>query len=198
MIRIGITGGIGSGKSTVAGILAKMGFPVLSADTFAHAAMEKGHEAYYQIINVFGAGILGPDSQIDRRALGAIVFGDNASRNRLEKIIHPIVIADIQKEMHHLATDGTKVVFVEVPLLFEAGMETMFDEVWVVSVSLDAQVERLKERDRLSGEEIRRRVSAQMPLKEKETRANRIIFNNAGKSNLEKQLRELLQALELI
>jgi dephospho-CoA kinase len=195
---IGITGGIGSGKSSVAGILAKMGFVVISADAVAHAELEKGKDAYAKIVDHFGAAILGPDGQINRRALGKIVFDDSLTRQKLESILHPMVIADIQKQIACFSKSGQKAVFVEVPLLFEVGMERMFDEVWVVSVSPEEQMKRLAERDKLSGRDIRRRISAQLPLAEKETRADRVINNNCGMADLERQVNDLLHTLELI
>lgn len=196
MIAIGLTGGVATGKSTVAKLLQAKGIAVINSDELAHQAMEPGEPAYDEIIAVFGAGVLSPEGKINRRLLGEIVFKDRAARKRLEEIVHPVVIKWIRQELERLARDGAQIAVVEVPLLFEAGLMDMFDYIWVVSSSLERQLQRLQERDRLTEVAAKERIAAQMSLAEKEKLANAVIKNDDGLDSLEEQLSILLRTLE--
>jgi dephospho-CoA kinase len=196
MIAIGLTGGVATGKSTVAKLLQVKGIAVVNSDELAHQAMAPGEPAYDQIITDFGPGVLSPERKINRRLLGEIVFKDRDARKRLEEIVHPIVIKWIRQELERLARDGAPIVVVEVPLLFEAGLMDMFDYIWVVSSSYERQLQRLQERDRLTEVAAKERIAAQMSLAEKEKRADAVIRNDGGLDSLEEQLSTLLRTLE--
>lgn len=196
MITVGLTGGIATGKSTVAKVLRQKGIAVISSDELAHQAIEPGGPAYEQVIAGFGSAVLTPDGKINRRLLGEIVFQDQAARKRLEGIVHPVVIKGIRQELERYSKDGAQIVVVEVPLLFEVGLEDLFDYVWVVSASHEHQLQRILERDRLTEVEARERIAAQMSLEEKEKRADAVIKNDNGLDSLEKQVSTLLRTLE--
>lgn len=192
MKTIAITGGIGAGKSSVTKILSGLGYPVISADEVAHAQLQKGTATYRAAVTEFGPQILDAAGQIDRNALGEIVFRNRARREELEAILHPAIIGQIQRQMAEYAANGMKVVFAEVPLLFEVGMESFFDQVWVVSATPETQIKRLGKRDSLDEARIRQRMAAQLPTAEKEARADQVIYNNLGLDDLEQQVKRLL------
>lgn len=196
MITVGLTGGIATGKSTVAKVLRQKGIAVISSDELAHQAIEPGGPAYERVIAGFGSAVLSPDGKINRRLLGEMVFKDQAARKRLEGIVHPIVIEGIRQELERYSKDGAQIVVVEVPLLFEVGLEDLFDYVWVVSASYEHQLQRVLERDRLTEVEARERIAAQMSLEEKEKRADAVIKNDNALDSLEKQVSTLLRTLE--
>ena len=160
---IGLTGGVGTGKSTVASILKEVGLPVIDADQIAHQLLRPGTEVYRQVLTAFGPDILRPDGEIDRRGLGKIVFNDPEKRRLLEEITHPAIKAQIRAEVEGYKAKGQDVVL-EVPLLFEAKMEEEVDEVWVVTASSQTQRQRIMARDGLTPAEAERRMQAQMPL----------------------------------
>ncbi|MGE5604412.1 MAG: dephospho-CoA kinase [Bacteroidota bacterium] len=196
MIAIGLTGGVATGKSTVAKLLHEKGIAIVSSDELAHQAMAPGGPAYDRIITEFGSKVVLPDGKINRRLLGEIVFKDQAARKSLEGIVHPIVIRGIREELESHSRSGAQIVVVEVPLLFEAGLMDLFDYVWVVSSSYKRQLQRLQERDRLTKDEAEERIAAQMSLSEKEKRADAVIKNDDGLDSLEEQLSTLLRTLE--
>jgi dephospho-CoA kinase len=193
---IGLTGGIACGKSSVTKILTKYGIKVINADELVHQVSEPGGPAYADIVKQFGNNIVNDVGQIDRRKLGEIIFADNHARLRLESIIHPVVIAEIQEQIKHWEKQGLGIVVVEVPLLFEVGMTDLFDQVWVVSTSLEEQLQRLQTRDHLTVEEAGRRISAQLPLTYKEGKADVVIANNKGLDELAAQVRRLINIVE--
>ncbi len=197
MITIGLTGGVATGKSTVAKILKEKRIEVINSDELAHLAMAPEGPAYDKILSEFGPAILSSDRKINRRQLGEIVFKDEAARKRLEGIVHPIVIKGIRQALDGYAKGGTRMVVVEVPLLFEAGLMDLFDHIWVVSSPYERQLQRLLERDRLTEVEAKERIEAQLPLEEKKKRADAVIENNNnGLDSLEKQVSTLLRTLE--
>ena len=198
MKSIAITGGIGTGKSSVARILRNMGHTVISSDEIAHSLLQKEAAPFAEVIATFGPEVLDASGAIDRRALGAIVFNDPLRRARLEQILHPAIIERIQQATAAYAASGKPALFVEVPLLYEVGMESLFDQVWVVSAAPGEQRNRIGQRDHLNEAEIRQRMAAQLPLAEKEARADQVIVNNADFHELEQQVQRLLQKLELI
>ncbi len=196
MIKIGLTGGVATGKSTVGKLLRQKGIKVISSDELAHQAMAPGGSAYQQIVAEFGWEIMMPDGKINRKFLGEIVFNDVIARKKLEQMVHPIVIMEIQKAIENCSKQGSAFIVVEVPLLFEVGLINLFDYIWVVSSSLEHQLYRLNERDGLTEQEALKRITAQMPLKEKEERADAVIINNDSIDFLEKQVSNLLRTLE--
>lgn len=184
MRTVGITGGIASGKSTVAQIIREMGYPVFSADQIAREVVEPGEPAFNEVVACFGRDILRSDGFLDRSKLGGIVFADALKRQQLEAIIHPAVKKRISAAVALCRQKGEPLVFVEVPLLYESGMEDFFDAVWVVAVDATGQMERLMQRDGFSREEAAQRLMAQMPPAMKEQKANLIIENRSGVDSL--------------
>lgn len=196
MIKIGLTGGIATGKSTVGRILRQKGIIVISSDELAHQAMLPGSATYQLIVAEFSPKILTTDGEINRRLLGEIVFKDEAARKKLEQIVHPFVINGIRKSLELYSKQGVRIVVVEIPLLFEVGLTDLFDQIWVVSSTFESQLQRIHERDGLTEEEAKKRIAAQLPLKEKEKRADVVIKNDSNLDSLEKQVVALLRTLE--
>ena len=177
MIRLGITGSLGSGKSTVAAMMAEMGARVIDADRLAREAVEPGKPAYDELIAEFGPGILAPDGRIDRAAVARQVFADPDKRRRVESIIHPRVRAQERRLAAEAAEDD--VVAFDVPLLFETGLERECDRTCVVLVDEPRRYERLAKLG-WTREEIQARLQAQMPQEEKARRADYTIDNSGS------------------
>jgi dephospho-CoA kinase len=167
MLRLGLTGGIASGKSAVAAMLRDMGFAVLDADALAHKLIEPGQAAYAEVIQEFGPSITDPSGRIDRSKLGAIVFADRAMLDRLNAIVHPRVAEVILSQFEVWRRAGVRdAVFVEAALLIESGIHKKLDGLVVAWCTPEQQVERLLARG-LSDAEARRRIAAQLPVEEK-------------------------------
>ncbi|MBE3590028.1 MAG: dephospho-CoA kinase [Firmicutes bacterium] len=179
MYRIGLTGGIASGKSTAAAALRAAGAPVVDADALAREVVEPGRPAYDAVVRAFGPSVLLPDGRLDRAALARIVFRDEARRRELEAIVHPAVGAEIEAWLARQEAAGERAAVLEIPLLFESGWDRRVHECWVVDVPPEMQVERLVRRDGLTPEEARARLAAQMPREERLRRATRV-FRNDG------------------
>ncbi|HHW11797.1 MAG TPA: dephospho-CoA kinase [Firmicutes bacterium] len=194
---IGLTGGLGTGKTTVARILQELGLTVISADQIGHQLLEPGTAVYERVKEFFGPEILDAAGQIDRRALGRIVFRDPEKRGRLNDLTHPAIIARIKAEVDRLKQAGKDVV-VEVPLLFEAGLaakaEIGFDEIWVVAASPAVQLARVQTRDGLGEEEARRRIGVQMPLEMKIARADVVVYNDGNETELKEKVKAIFAA----
>ncbi|HEY8449992.1 MAG TPA: dephospho-CoA kinase [Bacillota bacterium] len=198
MIVIGLTGGIGTGKSRVARLLGELGAEVLSADQIAREVVEPGRPAYAAVVARFGPEVVARDGTIDRRALAERVFSDEQSRKDLEAIVHPAVRAETAARLAALRArpDPPAVVVVEVPLLFEAGRERDFDEVWVVRADEATAVRRAASRDGVDEEHIRARLRAQWPLEEKVRRADVVIDNDGDWEATAEQVRRHWRRLE--
>jgi dephospho-CoA kinase len=167
MLRLGLTGGIASGKSAVAAMLREMGFAVLDADSLAHKLMEPGHPAYEEIAREFGVAIVDSAGRIDRTKLAAVVFADRGKLDRLNAIVHPRVKEALFHQFGEWARSGTRdAAFVEAALLVEAGYNQELDGLVVAWSRPEQQLERLRARG-LSDEEARRRIAAQLPVAEK-------------------------------
>jgi len=192
-MKIGLTGSIACGKSTVSQYLRSLGFAVVDADAISHALTAPGGAALPSLRSAFGDGIFDGDV-LDRRALGSLVFSSTERRARLNAILHPMIISQIEAELS--AQDGPeKIVFGDIPLLYECAMESMFDHVWVVSVSEDIQLARLTERDGLSKSEALSRIRSQMPLEEKRQRADAVIDSSGTLAQTRAQIDRLIAAL---
>lgn len=175
---IGLTGGIASGKSTVSGILKSLGAVVIDADQVAREVVEPGKPAWQEIVQDFGPAVLNPDGTLNRKQLSQLVFRDGEKLRRLNAITHPRVIEHFRQRLQWLrANRPDAVVVLDVPLLFESGMDAMADEVWVVWVDQEIEMQRLMMRDGITHEEAEARVAAQLPLEEKVRRADRVIDN---------------------
>lgn len=199
---IGITGGIATGKSTVTQRLRTLGYDVLDADEVSHQVTSPASDgrvsALPQIFQTFGEVIKNPDGSLNRKALGALVFGHDEQRKKLEAIIHPLVRAQVAAEKSQLAKMNKAVAFYDVPLLYEKQMEKDFDAVILVSTSPQIQLERLKQRNSLSEAEALVRVQSQMPLKEKESRTPYVIHNNKDLAFLNSEIDRVLRALKIL
>jgi dephospho-CoA kinase len=193
--RIGLTGGIASGKSSVGRLLAERGLPLLDADVFAREALAPGSPGARAVLQRYGERVRAGDSHpdetvIDRAALGRIVFADAAERRWLEQLVHPLVRARFEAELEALAE--APIVVLVIPLLFEVGLEALCSEVWLVDCDADQQLQRLMVRDRLSEADARARLAAQWPLARKRPLAERLIDNRADPAALPAQLRTAL------
>ena len=184
---IGLTGGIASGKSTVSNYLAELGAIIIDADKIAHEIMEKGKTAYWQVIEAFGREILAENGEIDRSRLGKIVFNNLEKKKILEEITHPQVIREMREKIEEYRAEN-KVIVLDIPLLFEAGLEFMVDEIWVVYVDRGTQLQRLMARDGLSYEEANKRIQAQMSLEKKRVLADFVINNKGNIEDLKRQV----------
>lgn len=172
---IGLTGNIACGKSLVLSTLAELGAETLDADRVAHEVMRHGTEAWNAIVKRFGDGVIGQDGEIDRRKLGAIVFADPAALEALDQIVHPATVASIRERIER---SSHVVAVIDAIKLFEAGLSTDCDEVWVVDCTREQQVERLRRRNSLTRDEALKRIEAQPPQAEKVARADRVIDNS--------------------
>lgn len=189
---IGLTGGLGTGKSTVASILKELGLTVIDADQIGHQLLRPGTGVYRQVLSGFGPEILKPNGEIDRRVLGKMVFNDPEKRRLLNGITHPAIKAQLRAEVDSLKAKGENVVL-EVPLLFEAKMEEEVDEIWVVSASGPTQMQRIMERNGMTTTEAQSRIKAQMSLAEKIAQADVVIKNEGTIADLRKQVETLLK-----
>lgn len=178
MLRVGLTGGIASGKSTVASMLSDAGFFVLDADDLARRAVEPGSPGLDAIRRRFG-DVVREDGSLDREALGRIVFSDPEARNDLNRIVHPEVRRRARAAMEAAEARGEPVAIYDVPLLFEAGLEDEFDMVVVVYVPESVQRARLVTRDGRGDEDADRRIASQLPMAQKSARAH-VVIDNAG------------------
>jgi len=185
---IGVTGTIGSGKSTVGNLLAGLGVPIIDTDTLVHELLSEDTPARQAVITRFGPAIVSNDGTgaVDRARLGKIVFADDLARKDLEAIVHPAVIREYRRRVNDLL--GHSAVAILVPLLFEAGVEGEFDEVWTVIANEDVLRSRLQSRDSLSEEEVDKRLAAQLPQSEKASRSTRTIDNSGGIENTRQQV----------
>lgn len=190
--RIGLTGGIASGKSSVGRWLAQQGLPVLDADQFARDALAPGHPATNSVMQRYGSTVRAEATEaIDRAALGRIVFHDPAERRWLEHLIHPIVRERFDQALSLHA--DTPAVVLMIPLLFEAGLESLCSEIWLVDCDESQQLERLIARDGLSPKAAQARIAAQWPLNQKRGLADHVVANQGHPGAWQPQARELLK-----
>lgn len=192
---VGLTGGIGSGKSTVAEMLRALGATVIDADELARAAVEKGSPGLSQVVDRFGPDVLDAEGHLDRKGLGRIVFKDPDARRDLEAIVHPQVAALAGERVQAALAAGAPLVVYDVPLLYENGLDRGLPAVVVVSVSPETQRARVAARDDLDPGDIEDRIAAQMPLAEKVARADHVIDNDGDLEATRAQVRALFEAL---
>ncbi|NCC50242.1 MAG: dephospho-CoA kinase [Spartobacteria bacterium] len=189
-IALGITGGIACGKSAVGRVLARKGFAVRDADDIAHGFMVPGQEVYEKVVAHFGKDVIAPDGQLDRSLLGRRVFADKNELQLLNQIVHPVVLAEIRNWVKTQTDNGTHVAGI-IPLLFEVGETAPWNAIVCVSASPEIVCARMRQRG-LSNEEIAMRLKAQMPLEEKERRADYGIINNGTLEDLYERTSALL------
>jgi dephospho-CoA kinase len=190
VLLVGLTGGIGSGKSTVARLLEKRGAVVFDADLLAREAVEPGTPGHAAVIERFGADVLAPGGELDREALASIVFADPAARRDLEQIVHPEV-RRLFAEGSEAYRDTNRVVVFSAPLLVETGMHTAFEVLVVVSATVATQIERLMRQRGMSEPSIRARIDAQAPLEDKAAAADFLVDNEGSLDELESQVERL-------
>lgn len=192
--RIGLTGGIASGKSRVGRLLEAHGWPVLDADSYAREALAAGSDATLEVLKRWGDTVRAPDEPLglNRAALGRIVFSEIEARRWLEQLVHPVVRRRFEQDLRGLSEAPCIVLMI--PLLFEAGQTDLCSEVWLVDCEEEQQLERLMQRDELSEQEARLRIKAQWPLSRKRPLADRIIDNRGPDTALNETVKALLAA----
>ncbi|WP_373229419.1 dephospho-CoA kinase [Cohnella sp.] len=188
-MNIGLTGGIATGKSTVAKLLKEHGAILIDLDRIAREVVEPGQSSLLRIAERFGQAVLQEDGSLDRKKLGSIVFADPNERKALEAIIHPEIRTVMKERMiYYESHTPDKLVVVDVPLLYESGMEPYFQEIMVVYVPREIQLQRLMERDKLTAEEAQKRLDAQMAIEDKKSKADIVINNSGSLAQTEQQI----------
>ena len=196
MFVIGLTGGIGTGKSEVSRLLAELGAEVIEADRVAHEAYEPGTPGWREVLEAFGDRVLDADGWIDRKRLGGIVFDDEQARERLNAIVHPIVRQLLEERIAGLGREGAKFAVIEVPLLIEAIKQQsrwtrMLDEIWVVTAPEEQVVKRVQTRSRLDEKAIRARIVSQATDQERIEHADAVIDNSGSLEGLRHEVTNL-------
>jgi len=201
-VIVGLTGGIGSGKSTVAGMLEKLGATIVDADTIVHELQAPGAPLLDEIAEAFGRELIGSDGALDREALGAIVFRDEEQRQRLNSIVHPKVGVEFARRLAAARDAGAPLIVCDIPLLFEgraagtgSASHMQLDATIVVWVPAEIQVERTMQRDGCSRQEAERRAAAQLSLDDKRSLADHVIDNSGHLDETERQVAALHAAL---
>jgi len=198
VLILGVTGGIASGKSTVAGMLQELGAPVLDFDVLAREVVEPGRPAWKGIVDYFGTRVLREDGSLDRKKLSGIVFADQGKRKKLESITHPRIMDLYLSRVKEFAKTGSApIVQAVIPLLFEANLQDLVHKVLVVSIPREMQRERLIKRDHLSREQAENILKAQLPIEEKVKHADFVIRNEKGLEETRKQVKDLWETLKI-
>jgi dephospho-CoA kinase len=193
---IGLSGGIGSGKSSVAAILAELGARVIDADQIGHEVYRPGTEGFRRVVDAFGPGVVGADGTIDRTALGRIVFADPAALARLNAIVHPLIVEELRRRIAAaLEEPSDRPVVVEAAVLAEEGWWGLFDRLWVVSVSPATAIARVTASRGLTREEVQRRLAAQMADAERRRHADVVIENEGSREELRARVEEAWERL---
>lgn len=198
MPLIGLTGGIAVGKSAVTQLLAAHGAVTFSADEAARAVLVRQGTALRRIAAEFGPEMLTPSGDLDRTRMGRLVFADREARHKLERLLHPLIRSLLRAQIESAQRDlpPDTVIVVEIPLLYEGGLETWFDQVLVVTASEAVQRARLRDRNGLTPDEISRRLAAQWPLSQKVARADRVLVNDGSRQELEAAVETMWPSLE--
>ncbi len=196
MLVVGLTGGIATGKSTVAGMFAARGAAIVDADRIAHALQEPGQHCHRQIVEAFGVGILDEAGRIDRRRLGGRVFADASARQRLEAIMHPAIRKACENEIRAAEAAGRKICILAAALILEAGRRDRFHKIVVVAAPEDVQVGRLVRSRGLTPAEARQRLSSQWTTAAKAALADFVIDNGGDLASTEEQVVRIVAALE--
>ena len=191
MLVIGLTGSIGTGKSEVTRLLQEFGAEVINADQVGHEAYTPHTDSWNEVVDAFGQDILQPDGEIDRRKLGAIVFADPGQMAKLNGIMHPRMAGMVAEKTEQMRSRGVKVVVVEAALMFEAGWETLVDEVWATDSPLETVFQRLMSRNGLDEKEVRKRIKSQMDIQKRLDRADVVVDNSGDVAALEATVKSL-------
>jgi len=198
MLKVAVTGGAGSGKSTVLQMFQELGAAVVDADQVARDVVAVGKPAWQELRRSFGAEYFKENGELDRHKMAHLVFSDREARQRLNEIIHPRVAQEVRDRVAALAAQGADLVMVEVPLLFEAGLEKAYDRVIVVYAGEEDQVSRLETRDHRDPGEISGILKAQWPLKDKLARADFVVDNSGPLKDTRDQVEKIWKKLEKI
>lgn len=186
---IGLTGGIATGKSTVSKIIRENNIPIIDADKIYKDLSQKGNSIWRAIYNSFGQDYIKGNGEIDKKALSSLIFDDPKQREKLNAITHPIIKDETIKQIKQFENEGKhRLLFLDVPLLFEAGWDRMVDETWVVTIPYKAQLQRLMDRDNCSKDTAQKRIRSQMSLDEKVKRADIVIDNSGSIRDTRKQV----------
>lgn len=191
MIVIGLTGGIGTGKSEVSRILSDLGVAIIDADKVGHEAYLPNSEAWTAVVDAFGREVLQPNQEIDRKRLGSIVFGNPQALATLNGIMHPIMYGMIEERINALRGSGAVGVVVEAAVLIEANWTPLVDEVWVTVAPEEEVIRRVQARNNQSTEQIRSRIRAQLSQEERERRADVVIGNDGDLQRLKETVEDL-------
>ncbi len=197
MIVIGVTGNIGSGKSTVCQILAKLGATIIDADKLAHETYKLYSQTWKELINAFGKDIVKANGEIDRQELGQIVFADPNALAQLNQIVHPEARRLAQERIETYRHQGAKAIVVEATLLLEAGWTNLVNKVWLVVAPDDMVTQRLTQHKEISQAQILARLKSQMPAEEKMKYADAVIYNDGSIPQLEAKVSELWHTLNI-
>ena len=199
---IGLTGGIGSGKSTVSRRLIEKGYQIFDADLISHQIVEPGMPALEQIRETFGEAFLDEEGRLRRKAMAAHITADPAERARLNAIMHTAIVGAIEEGIKQARKDAAAageeentIVFIDAPLLFEAGLDRLCDEVWLVTAPEEVRIRRVMERDGISEELVRGYMASQMPEEENRARSQRLLDNGGTREHLYEDLEEALAAI---
>ena len=191
-MRIGLTGGIAAGKSIVSGFLAQQGAWILDADAISREVVEPGTEGLRAVVAEFGSKVIDSDGTLDRKALGAEVFGDAQKLERLNGILHPMIKAEMLKHAEEIEQNHPEdIIIFDVPLLIESGWQDVADEVWLVSAPIEQRIRRIAMRDGLDQKQAMERISAQMTDQQKAKYADVIIHNGGSIQELEENVARL-------
>ena len=185
---IALTGGIACGKTTISGMLEKLGARIVDADGISRSLTAPGGKGLPAVREAFGDGVFAPDGTLDRAALAKVIFSDEAQREKLNAILHPMVHAEMESQIEACRRDGTKVVILDVPLLFEAGMQHMGDEIACACAPEEVQIQRLASRNGYGREEALGRIRSQWPLEEKKRLSDIVIDTNLPLCDLEREV----------
>ena len=192
MFIIGLTGGIACGKSAVADEFRNYGAVTLDIDTITHNLLKSGGKLFSTYIQHFGDGIIGEDGELDRKAVGEIIFNNEDERHWINSTAHPVILNRVRDFLVDCAEKGEALVILEIPLLFEAGWDFLVDETWAVYVTREKQIWRLMQRDKITEEQARARIDAQMSPEEIAASADVVIHNNKKPGHIRKLILEYL------
>ncbi|AET60006.1 Dephospho-CoA kinase (Dephosphocoenzyme A kinase) [Paenibacillus terrae HPL-003] len=193
-MNIGLTGGIATGKSTVSALLVAKGALLIDADAIAREVMLPGHPVLTAVIQHFGQAVMNSDGTLHRKKLGEIVFGDPVQRQALNDITHPAIREEMRTRMESYEREHPdKLVLADIPLLYESGLESLYDEIMVVYVPRDVQIQRLMLRDGLTEEQAGLRLSAQMDIEQKRSLADVVIDNSGIQAETKQQIDQFWQ-----
>lgn len=195
MFTIGLTGGIGTGKTEVLNILRNFGAYTIEADLLAHQIYSPGKKAWQAIVDAFGSSVLTAEQQINRKKLGEIVFADRDKLNQLNQIVHPKILEHLKKLIGEYRMAGVRLLVIEAAILIEAGWIEIVDSVWVMKATPEIVIQRLRKKTTLTEKQITQRINAQISDAERQEKADAILTNNGDKSDLINQVNQLMIAI---